>query len=182
MKTVAIQGIRGSYSEEAATKMLPRSARLIECGDFASVFEAVCSNAVECAVVPLRNAIVGEIEPVAVLLRKDEVEILDEYVLDIAHVLASIDGAALTDLTEIHSHPAALKQCRNFLDANPHIRAVDSADTASSVKSVVTYANRRHAAICSRRAADIYDAQVLRERISDIADNKTTFGLIARKN
>jgi len=182
MKTVAIQGIRGSYSEEAAIKMMPRSVRLIECADFASVFEAVRSNADTCGIVPLRNTIIGEIEPVAELLQKGAVEILEEYDLDIEHVLAAIGGAEIGKLTEVHSHPAALKQCRDFLDANSHIRPVDAGGTASSIRGVVEEANRLHAAICSRSAADIYGAEVLSERISDIEENKTTFGLIARKN
>ena len=95
MRSVAIQGIHGSYSEEAARKMLGASAELIECGDFISAFEAVMSNRVGCAVVPLRNTIVGKIGEVADLLEKNDVRVLEEFDLQIRHVFAGTASAGI---------------------------------------------------------------------------------------
>lgn len=181
MTTVAIQGIRGSYSEEAALRMLGVSADLIECRDFASTFEAVTSKRATQAVIPLRNKIAGEIEAVTELLARTELAILEEFDLYIRHVLAGTVGAEFDDVITVRSHSEALKQCSLFLAANPHIRPISGGDTASSISQITDENKRQNAAIGSARAAKIYGAKVLCEDIANDINNWTTFGLIGQQ-
>src|SRR5688572_13997850 len=105
MTRVAIQGIRGSYSEEAARRMMGPSVELIECADFASTFDELNSDAAVFAVVPLRNSIIGPIGAVTRLLRRPDMTVLEEFDLEIRHVLAGTPDALLTDIATVRSHP-----------------------------------------------------------------------------
>ncbi len=181
MNLVAIQGIHGSYSEEAARQMLGGSVELVECDDFASTFEMVSSNRASRAVVPLRNKIVGEIEAVADLLKTNGFRILDEFDLKIHHVLAGTGSAEIDDVTTVRSHREALKQCSQFLAANPGIRPIAESDTATGIRRIVSENSRENAAIGSERAALFYGARILHQDVANEKDNWTTFGLIGKQ-
>jgi len=181
MRLVAIQGIYGSYSEAAAQQMVGAGAELIECRDFASTFQAVLSKGAERAVVPPRNKVIGEIEGVSDLIDYGGFEILDEFDLQITHVLAGIAAAAIEDVTTVRSHREALRQCSEFLDANPRMKPVSDNDTATSIRRIVGENFNCNAAIGSERAALFYGAKILSRDVADEKDNWTTFGLIGRQ-
>jgi len=179
MTNVAIQGIKGSYSEEAAMQLMGESAIMIECLDFAETFEQA-KNGADFAVVPIRNTIVGEIESTRQLLASSGLKVLDALYLDIRHVLAGATNAKFSDVVSVTSHTEALKQCGKFFNSNPQISARTGTDTASSIRRIATANVISEAAIGSRRAAEIYGARILRERIADDANNRTTFFLIGK--
>lgn len=179
MTLAAIQGIRGSYSEEAARAILGADAAILECPNFEKAFDALGSSRVEYAVVPVRNKIVGDIETPVRLIQTHGMRVLDELSLPIRHLLAGVPGAKFEGITSVRSHIEALKQCSNFLAARLGIEQVIGADTASSIKRIVEEGDKRSAAIGSRRAAEIYGAEVIREDIANDPDNWTTFYLLA---
>jgi len=180
MRLVAIQGIYGSYSEAAAQQMVGAGAELIECRDFASTFQAVLSKRAERAVVPLRNKVIGEIEGVSDLIDYGGFEILDEFDLQITHVLAGIAAAAIEDVTTVRSHREALRQCSVF-GGKPSNETVSDNDTATSIRRIVGENFNCNAAIGSERAALFYGAKILSRDVADEKDNWTTFGLIGRQ-
>ena len=178
MSVVAIQGVRGSYSEEATLRIMGDSAEILECHDFAETFSAIDSKRAEFAVLPVRNKIVGEIETPIDLLRKSGLRVLDQLPLEVRHVLAGTQDAEIEHLISVRSHIEALKQCGKFLSTHGNLTQLIGADTASSVRRVVNAGVAENAAIGSRRAAEIYGAKILREDISDDIENWTTFYLI----
>lgn len=178
MSRVAIQGIKGSYSEEATFKLLGDDATILECDDFDAVFAAVESRRADLAVVPVRNKIVGEIEVVADLLKKGSFRVLDEIEIEVKHVLAGTRDAGIEGITTVRSHIEALKQCSRFIAENDRLQQIIGADTASSIRRVVSQNINTNSAIGSRRAAEMYGAKVLREDIADNPENWTTFYLI----
>ncbi len=177
MKTIAIQGIAGSYSEEAA-RQFHTSAELIECRDFASVFSMLENGTAEMAVVPVANRIIGEIQPVTAFMSRSNARIFGRRRLPIEHVLAGPHGAAIEKVNTVSSHPAALKQCRRFISRILCCMEVAGTDTASCIREVAAGRNTKAAAIGSRRAAEIYGAAVLAENIADMKGNWTEFILI----
>jgi prephenate dehydratase len=181
MSKVAIQGIRGSYSEEAVNRLFCGDAEMLECGTFGDVFIALSEGLADYAVVPVRNSIVGEIEPVSAVLRDVGLTVVDKLSLEIDHILAGTVDADLNELTSVRSHVEALKQCGRFLHSRPEIRRLTGADTASSIKQVVSENEPLNAAIGSRRAAEIYGAKILCESVADQPNNKTTFYLISNQ-
>ena len=179
MTSVAIQGIRGSYSEEAAFTMVGDAAEIVECMTFEEMFGRLRDNAVELAVVPVENGIVGEIRSTAELLRQSGAHVMSELPLTIHHVLAGTPDAEFERLESVRSHIEALKQCGQFFAQHPHLQQVIGADTAGSVRRIVEENDPTHAAIGSRRAAEMYGAKILCENVADDADNWTKFYLIS---
>ena len=180
MTTVAIQGMAGSYSEEATHRLMGPEAEIVECDDFASTFEAVAKARAEYAVVPVENKIVGEIEGAVSILRNGGFQVHDRLPLRVIHVLAGTADADVGSIKSVRSHVEALKQCKRYLAANSEWMQVIGGDTASSVRRVVEENRPENAAIGSRRAAEIYGAKIIAENIADDHDNWTTFCLIGK--
>jgi prephenate dehydratase len=178
MKRIAIQGIRGSYSEEAVREIFGADASVLECSDFESAFAAVEFGDADNAVVPIENKIVGAIQPTCDLLNASSFRVHERLRLRVGHVLAAAPGATFDGLVSVRSHIEALKQCRKFLHANPKITQLIGTDTASSIKTIIEERDLTRAAIGSRRAAALYGADIIRENVADDDDNWTMFYLI----
>ena len=178
MCLIAIQGILGSYSEEAVQRMYDGKASILECLNFDETFQAVVDKKADFAVVPLKNNIVGQIKSASAVLKMHDLKILEELPLEIQHVLIGTRDGRFENLQTVVSHEEALKQCRKFLSENASLQANVGRDTASCVKKVVEENDSVRAAIGSRRAAEIYGGKILKENIADEAENVTTFYLI----
>ena len=175
---VAIQGVKGSYSEEAARRFFGAKANIVECLNFEDTFNSVISNQTKYAVVPLKNKIVGEITSATEFLNRTNLKISDELPLEVRHVLAGTNDAEFENIKTVRSHIEALKQCRQFLSGNKNLQQIIGADTASSIRRIVEENISENAAIGSRRAVEIYGAKILVENIADDPDNWTTFYLL----
>lgn len=180
MSIVAIQGVRGSYSEEATHRLLGKSAEILECQKFEDAFQSLLENRAEYAVIPFSNKIVGAIATPHELLQNSDLKILDELPLEVRHVLVGTNDAKFEDLKSVCSHVEALKQCRRFLSSNQNLEQIIGADTASSIRRVVEENDLCNAAIGSKKAAEIYGAKILKENIADDAENWTTFYLLRK--
>jgi prephenate dehydratase len=178
-KKVAIQGERGSFSHEAAEKMLP-GCEVIPCARSAEVFDRLQRASVSAAVIPIENSLAGTVAEHADLLVTKEVFIQAEFLLRIVHNLIAAPGVKLSALRKVLSHPVALDQCRDFFRHHPRIEPVPFYDTAGSVKHVVTQNLPDSAAIASRHAAREYSGKILRTGIEDDKRNFTRFFLIRK--
>lgn len=180
MTRVAIQGVQGSYSEGAVRELFGAAATLVECGSFEETFDAVRSGSAENAVVPVENKIVGEIRRPVELMRGGTFRVLDMLSLRVQHVLVGTTMSEVSSLSSVRSHFEALKQCRKFLVANPHMVPVTGADTASSIRRIVTDGDPANGAIGSARAAELYGAKILMTDVADDINNWTTFYVIGK--
>jgi prephenate dehydratase len=176
---IAIQGELGSFSHEAAEKMVPR-ATIIPCARSLEVFERVQRGSVGGAVIPIENSLAGSVAEHFDLLLSREVYILREFRLRIVHNLIAMPGTTLRDIRRVFSHPVALDQCRDLFAKNRKMEPVPFYDTAGSVKNVVGTGLRDAAAIASRRAAEVYGGKILKAGIEDDKQNFTRFFLIRR--
>jgi len=180
MRSVAIQGTIGSYSEEAALALFGNDAKIHGFSSFFETFQALLMKTVDYAVIPVRNTIIGEIASATSFYSRSDLSILDELPLDIRHVLVGTENAKIEQLKSVRSHIEALKQCADFFDANPHIERVIGDDTASSIRKMVSDGVGTNAAIGSPRAAEIYGGKILSENVADEINNQTTFHLISK--
>jgi prephenate dehydratase len=180
MSVVAIQGVKGSYSEEATIRIIGGDTDIVECLDFSETFDAVVSQRAEYAVVPVENKIVGEIEGSMEHLRGNAFRIYERMPLKVMHVLAGTADAELENIKTVRSHIEALKQCKKYLGRNSQWTQVIGADTAASIRRIAHEGNSENAAIGSRRAAELYGARIIAENIADDHDNWTTFWLIGK--
>jgi len=176
---VAIQGERGSFSHEAAERML-RRCMVIPCIRSVEVFERLQAGSVHAAVIPIENTLAGTVAEHADLLVSRNVFIQAEYLLRIVHNVIAAPGAKLRSLNRVLSHPVALDQCREFFRKNKKIRAEPFYDTAGSVKHVIAERLRDAAGIAGRQAAREYRGEILQASVEDDKRNFTRFFLIRK--
>src|SRR5664279_5021840 len=174
---VAIQGDLGSFSHEAAGRMLP-DATVVPCSRSAEVFDLVESGKVQAAVIPIENSLAGSVAEHFDLLLAREVFVHGEMHLRIRHNLIAPPGVKLTDIKRVFSHPVALDQCRDFFRSRPRIQAVPFYDTAGSVRHVIAEKLPDAAGIAAKRAAGEYGGRILLRDIEDDQQNYTRFLLI----
>jgi prephenate dehydratase len=176
---IAIQGELGSFSHEAAQRMLPRCT-VVPCARSAEVFDRVERGSVGGAVIPIENTLAGTVAEHADLLVARDVFIQGEYLLRIVHNVIAAPGVKRASLRRVLSHPVALDQCRNFFRRHRHIEAVPFYDTAGSVKHVIGNKLKDAAGIAGRQAAREYGGNILEAGIEDDKRNFTRFFLIRK--
>jgi prephenate dehydratase len=177
---LAIQGELGSFSHEAAERMLPRCS-VVPCARSAEVFDRVERGSAEGAVIPIENTLAGTVAEHADLLVSRNVFIQAEYLLRIIHNVIAPPGVQIRSLRRVLSHPVALDQCRDFFHQHPEIEPVPFYDTAGSVKHVIENKLRDSAGIAGRQAAREYAGKILKAGIEDEKSNFTRFFLIRRR-
>jgi prephenate dehydratase len=176
---IAIQGEPGSFSHEAAIKLIA-DAVIVPFSLSADAFAALVNGAVEAAVVPIENSLAGSVSEHFDLLLTNDVKVERETLLRIRHNLIAISGTSTGQIDRVFSHPVALAQCRRFLAEHPRMEAFAFYDTAGSVKQLVELRDRHAAAIASEAAAHFYGAQILQAGIEDNPENFTRFFLVRR--
>lgn len=174
---VAIQGELGSFSHEAAGKMLPGSS-VVPCARSAEVFDRVESGSAGAAVIPIENSLAGSVAEHFDLLLARELFIHAEFHLRIRHNLIAPPGVALKQIRRVFSHPVALDQCRNFFRSHPQVQAVPFYDTAGSVRHILAEKLTDAAGIAAKQAAAQYGGRILLAGIEDDRQNYTRFLLI----
>jgi prephenate dehydratase len=175
---VAIQGELGSFSHEAAERMLPRCT-VVPCARSAEVFDHLERGSVA-AVIPIENSLAGTVAEHADLLVARDVFVQGEFLLRIVHNLIAAPGVKLGSLRKVFSHPVALDQCRDFFRHHPRIEPVPFYDTAGGVKHVLAHHLQDAGGIAGRQAARQYSGKVLRAGIEDDKRNFTRFFLIRK--
>lgn len=175
---VAYQGEAGAYSEEGVLGVFD-GAEHLPVLSIRRVFESVEVGRADHGLVPIDNSQAGTINETYDLLLKHGLHLVAETVVRIDHCIMALPGTALDDLTEIISHPQAIAQCEEFLNAlGVRIRA--EYDTAGAAKRIFHDKLEGTAAVASRRAAALYGLEVLAEHVQTYPDNYTRFGALSR--
>lgn len=177
---VAFQGERGAYSEAAAVEHFGEGVEPVPCAEFDQVFAAVYDGTTERGIVPIENSLAGSIHRNYDLLMRHQLHIVGEQVLRVRHCLIVHPGVKPDQVAIVMSHPQALAQCERYLK---HLGVAREAayDTAGAVKILKERGSRRHAAIASRRAAQVYGLEIAAEGIEDDEANYTRFLVLARE-
>ena len=178
---VAIQGELGSFSQEAAQRMLPQCT-VIPCARSREVFDRVERGTAAAAVIPIENTLAGTVAEHADLLVAREVFVQGEFLLRIVHNVIAAPGVKLKSVRRVLSHPVALDQCRDFFRRHPRIEPVPFYDTAGSVKHVLASRLKDAAGIAGRQAAREYGGKILLAGIEDDKRNYTRFFLLRKGN
>jgi prephenate dehydratase len=177
---IAIQGEPGSFSHEAARRMV-KGCTIVPCTRSVEVFDLIESGKVPIAVIPIENSLAGSVtENLDFLLARD-VFIQRDFHLRIVHNLIAPRGVKKSEVRRVFSHPVALDQCRDFFRANPKVQPTPFYDTAGAVKHVIAEKMPDAAGIASRHAASVYKGRILAEGIEDDKRNFTRFVLLRRR-
>ena len=176
---VAFQGERGAFSEEAAVKLLGGEVRLVPLPTFEAAFGAIAKGTADYILAPIENSLAGPVHRSFDLLVESPLTIVGEVIIRVEHNLIGPPGGTLEEVAIVESHPVALAQCEEFFSARPFLKRIATGDTAGSVREIVQAGDRTRAAIASKRAAEIYGGQILREHLEDDPENYTRFLLLA---
>lgn len=178
--TIGFQGIKGSFSEEALLKYFnnPGSTKNFE--EFEDVFKALENNQIDYAVLPIENSYTGAITEVYDLLEKYGFYIVGEECIQINQHLVGISGSDINKIEEVYSHPQGFEQSKMFLNEHQNYKLIPYHNTAISAKLVADLKDTKKAAIASKRAADLYGLEVLKDIINDKKNNRTKFIIVKK--
>ncbi len=179
---LAYLGPPGTYSEEAAVDYAPEAAH-VAYSSIPAVVRSADEGEVDEAIVPIENSLEGTVTfTVDLLIHQSKLKIKGEVVVAIHHCLLAQPDTRIEDVRVVYSHPQAIAQCRSYLSRQlPDAEHVASLSTASAIEDM---RKSRHpaAAISSRRAADILDANIVESNIEDVSNNQTRFVALAAKD
>ena len=183
MKRVAIQGVIGSFHDIAAHQYFEgEQLQIICCSTFEQIFENIRRDPTVIGFLAIENTIAGSLLHNYELLRSSGTTIVGEHRLHIQHAICCLPDDDWTSVTEVHSHPVALMQCRNFLSNHPGIKAVEDEDTAGSAEYISRNRCKGWTAICHADAARLYGMKVLEDHIEDNKHNFTRFLVVCHPN
>ena len=179
IKSFSFQGVKGAYSELAEKKIFPE-AEGIPSQTFEEMFDLVRSEKADAAMVPIENSLAGRVADTQRLIPESNLNITQEFFLEVNHNLMAIKGSKISDIKRIHSHEQGIAQCRNKI-INLNKEMIVEADTAGSAKLISELNNIEDAAIASELAAKIYNLDILETNFQDLNNNVTRF-LVMQKN
>jgi len=182
IKTVAIQGVKGSFHHIVSQDYFGEQTAVNECLSFDETVEALLSGKTEAAIMALENSIAGSIIPNYALIDANNLHIVGEHYLDIQHNLMALPNQTIQDIKEVYSHPMALLQCKAFFKNYPHIKLVEDKDTAEVAQRISKGKIKGIAAIASSLAASIFKLDILAESIQTIKHNETRFAIVRQNN
>ncbi len=180
-KRVAIQGIRASFHEEAAFKFFGEDIETIECNSFKQTFQKLEKQEADYVVMAIENSIAGSLLPNYTLLREYNFPVIGEVYLPIQLHLMALPGVKFEDIKTVTSHPIAIRQCNDFLDEFPHLKVVESSDTAACAKKIKEEQLTDTVAIANALAAKLYGLEILERRIESNKKNYTRFLILTDK-
>lgn len=174
-------GPAGTFTEDAAIYYMQDEPglQLKEYPTIDSVIEAVSAGKLQKGVVPLENSLEGSVSiTLDMLVEKENVFIYRELIRPVSHCLMALPGKKMQEIREVHSHPQALSQCRRFLKANFCGASIVPRDSTAAAASL-TSRHKNRAAIAHRRAAELFDLEILAADIQDSKENVTRFIVLA---
>lgn len=180
MKRIAIQGVVGSFHDIAAHEFFhDEQIQLICCATFEEVFQHIKDDPTTIGMLAIENTIAGSLLHNYELLRDSNTTIVGEHKLHIKHSICCLPEDDLDTISEVHSHPVALMQCRQYLSRHAGIKAVEDEDTAGSAEMISRKKLKGWAAICHAKAAEYYGMKVLADGIEDNKHNFTRFLVVS---
>lgn len=176
-KKVAIQGFAGCFHEQAARLFYGEGKELgiVECGTFDGLYESLEQKKADAAIMAIENTVSGGLLPNFELLRKHDRKIKGEIFLRICQNLMVMPGQTIRDIHEVRTHYMAINQTRQFFSNYPHIRLVESEDTAKSAADIAAGKIYGVGAVASALAADLYGLEIIAPGIETYKQNFTRF-------
>ncbi len=176
--TVAYFGGPASFTHAAALLHFGQQCEFVPIGDIHGIFSAVETKAAHYGVVPIENSTEGVIPATLDQFVNSPARIVAETYMEIHHCLLA--RVPIEQVERVYSHPQPIAQCEGWLRrVLPQAKLIEVSSTPQGAREAADDPNG--AAIATKLAADIYDLNILEERIEDYAINRTRFWVIGRE-
>ena len=186
MKKVGIQGLEGSFSEQAAkfycNKFDIQDFELAYLVSSMNVLNGLNSNEIDVGIFAMENAQGGVVIESVKALAENNCKIIDMFYVEISQNLMAKDSSSLGEIEEIHSHEQALKQCKDYLaEKFWSKKLVETDDTAKSAQDLASgKLGDNVAVIASKQSAEKYGLNIVDHDIHDLKKNLTLFLAVER--
>ena len=178
---VIYQGVEGAYSHAASIAFFGDEGNCRHVDTWKDAMEAIKNGSADYAVLPIENSTAGIVQDNYDLLTQYDHVIVGEQLVPCQHVLMGLPGTELCEIQHVYSHPQALMQCRDFLNAHPDWNIYPYRNTAKAAKKVAQEQDRSQAAIASPYAAEYFHLSVLQEGIYSNPGNSTRFIIVSKQ-
>ena len=181
MITIGIQGGKGSFSEQAAHEFAHnhgiKDAKIVYQISSEQVLAGVESGNTDYGIFAMENAQGGVVIESVEALAKYRCDILEMFHIAVDQNLLGLVGTHVGDVTEIHSHQQALRQCKDYLSEHFWTRPlIEEDDTAEAARRLSEGKLPSTAGVIANKAcADLYELDILQESIHDLKHNLTLF-------
>jgi chorismate mutase/prephenate dehydratase len=176
---VAYLGPRATFTHLACVQKFGASAQYIPVNSIKDVFNEVERGRATFGVVPIENSTEGVVNHTLDMFIDSNLLIYGEVLQEVSHHLLS-KSDRLEDVKKIYSHPHAIAQCRQWLEANlPHVAVSEVPSTARAAELCAD--DPSAAAIASELAGQLYGLKTLKARIEDNINNYTRFLVLSPK-
>jgi prephenate dehydratase/prephenate dehydrogenase len=178
---IGVIGPAYTYSDVVTGKYFKKASKAYF-NTIGEVFEAVTKGHTKKGVVPIENLLHGTVRETLDELFKNKLKITGEISFPIHHCLISHTEAKQSDIKKIFSHSQAIQQCSNYLKKK-HKKAeiVNCSSTAFALQKILQKNDKSIAVIGAKEAAHAHNLKILKEKIEDSKENRTTFVTIAKK-
>lgn len=185
--SIAHLGPAGTYTEMAALvfaeileKRTQQAVNCLPCATIEKSLRCAADGTADWAIVPVENSIGGSV-PITLdtLWQLENLTIHHTLVLPIAHGLLS-HSTDLSQIRSVASHPQALSQCREWLEANLHQAERITMNSTTEALSQLA-ADPKMAAIASSHAAALHNVPIQAHPINDNLENHTRFWIVNRE-
>ena len=180
--TIGIQGGKGSFSEQAAHEFANNhgleGAEIIYQISSEHVLAGVENGETEYGIFAMENAQGGVVIESVEALAKFRCKIIEMFHIPITQNLLGLAGMHVGDVTEIHSHQQALRQCKDYLSEHFWTRPplIEEDDTAEAARRLSEGKLPKTAGVIANKAcADLYGLEILQDSIHDLKHNLTLF-------
>jgi chorismate mutase/prephenate dehydratase len=106
--------------------------------------------------------------------------IVAEVCLPVNHMLLGLPGASLEDIRSVYSHPQALMQCGEYLNARSQWRQFSVENTAVAARKIIEDQDKSQAAVASQAAGKLYGLEALAAGINHNKGNTTRFIILTK--
>jgi chorismate mutase/prephenate dehydratase len=178
---VGYQGVPASFSHQAVIEYFGEKAETTNYTSFKEVFEAIQNNEIKYGVLPIENSSTGGISEVYDLLGEYGCYIVGEKCIKVEHNLLGIKGADISDIKEVYSHTQGFLQCKSYFDNYPDWRLIPYFNTAKSAEYVSKENIKSKACVASKKAAEMYNLNIIKENINYNSNNYTRFIIIGKE-
>jgi prephenate dehydratase len=184
---IAYQGLEGSFSELAAIKLAEQEGlagyELLPVATSENVCHHIENGAADYGVVAIENSIGGVVYETKEALEKRKFEQIARVAIPISQCLYKLSPDIPDEQIKfVASHEQALFQCKNTISQIfPGIKKTLVEDTALAAQRLKEGIFKPDtAAICSKRAGELYNLCLIKEGVQDKSGNTTYFSLISK--